>query len=206
MRYGAPPRKLVLRDLFKYDLAKRRELIALREQGMSTPRLGRHFDVDRTTIRYNILRFAPHLLRIPHLIPKTPHYDTPPKAHRETAREMRQRRRLLIKSRLPVVVGPTTPCVLLLPAAPPPPPSPGEKYAYLIEEECVRVNPGKSYAEYRRDSRKKIKVLRDSRAVVLTEQFKERIARRGTLLTKADRRKFAEGFMRKTRMWPAPKL
>lgn len=160
------------RDIFGRNPAKRAELLDLRGRcGWSMPRLGRHFGCDYSTVRYNLARFAPHLLGLKNTIIQR---------RRPTAAQMRRHR----KQRLSLeVVGPTT-CVALM--LPPPAPHPSLKYRDLIEDECVRVNPGKSYAEYRRESRKRTKPLKDARLAVLKVEKAERDARRGhKLMSKA---------------------
>jgi len=158
------------RDIFGRNPEKLQELLELRRAGMSMPRLGKHFGCDYSTIRYNLVRFSQGLTAFSNTVIVR---RGRPRSDRMTAAQMRQTRR----QRLSVErIGPTTPCVPLLARRTP---KPSEKYQALIDDECVNVNPGKSYREYRASSRKRSKPERDARMALLIAEKKARDQARG---------------------------
>ncbi len=149
-------------------------------------RLGRHFGKDHTTIIYNLRRFAPHLVgaHISAERTRSDYVDYPLTLNipgrRMTASEMRRTRRLRLSI---TVIGPTTPCVALLPA---PKPHPSMKYKHLVDDECIKVNPGKSYRQYRKEAKARTAAARAETMVRLKREYEERVKRRGRLSKGAD--------------------
>lgn len=192
-----PPRQLVIRrDLFKHDLEKRRELIRLRGvERWATPRLATYFAVDRTTIRYNLVRFAPHLVGTMPLTEKSPlDLTAPPFGKKPTAKQIRDRRKAMIAGvRLKDWVDTMAEEVDALPPVPR-----VAKYAALIEEP---VNEGRSYMDYRAQSHARRRESPEHKALMarLRAEHQERVKRRGSLLTAHDQqiiaRQFSDGSM-----------
>lgn len=127
--YHNPMRSLTRpRGLFGKHPEKVSELITLREGGMSTIKLGHHFDgMDHTTIRYALQKFAPHLLRLP------------PGMFKRKVRPL----------------SPPEPVIDLRPEELEPETPKPHKYAHLLFED---INPGRDYREYRQASAKKKRV------------------------------------------------
>jgi len=55
------------------------------------------------------------------------------------------------------------------------------KYSSLIDDECVNVNPGKNYSDYKRIGDAKRKALLDARMKKFKKEFEARVKRRGRL-------------------------
>lgn len=145
------------------DLRVLNEMLALRRAGWSYPRLAaRYGNVDHTTIVYHVQ-----------------------KATRDLPPEMR---RLYIRVEQHVRRPATPPVLLVLPTDPPARPEPSDRYAHLIDDECVNVNPGKSYREYRREGKKRRKEATQTFKSRLLREFDERVARRGKIDIRTQRR------------------
>lgn len=148
------------RDLFGRHPEKLTELITLRAAGWPYIKLGRHFEKDHTTIIYNIKRFAPHLLGA-----RGFRSELPTKEQRWAngwlARLEQEIAVLEKKSLAPV--------------------SPQEKYRHLIEDECVKVNQGKSYKKYRQHAKARVAAARAETMARLKREYDERVRRRGKL-------------------------
>lgn len=146
--------------------ARLAQMLALRygDPPWSYNQLGVHYGVDHSTIVYHVQKAKRLGLTPTHLTPTVPYMRRNAPAYHRVA-----------------VIGPTTSVVLLLGAAPSPKPKPAEKYAHLIYDECVAVNPGKNYREYRREARKRRAGVSTETTLRLKAEFEERVRQRGRL-------------------------
>lgn len=173
------------RDLFGRHPEKLQELLHLRgDLHWPYVRLGKHFGKDHTTIIYNLRRFAPHLVGIVMQRTRADYIDHPLNvlvpARKISATHMRKAHRARMRM---TVLGPTTPCVKLLMA---PVPHPSMKYKHLIDDECIKVNPGKSYRQYRREAKLRAAEEHAARMAKLKREHEARVRLRGRLTGKRE--------------------
>lgn len=69
-----------------------------------------------------------------------------------------------------------------LPALPPP----KSKYQDLIDDECVYVNPGKLYRQYKKENKLRTATKRAEKTARLRQEFEERVKRRGRISWRSD--------------------
>lgn len=175
------------RNIFANDKDKLTDLVRLRTKGAGVLELARRFGCDHTTISYNLRRFAPHLLRLSE------------EMRAGKPRVRRQRREgwwvAAIEREVEILARQqqTVAAVKLWKPL---------KYQRLIDDECVTVNPGRNYAQYAADGRRKRIVATKDRMQQLSAEYRARVLLRGKLVTKKDSWRMRAA-LNKTRVYAA---